>query len=134
VKQLPSDFQVEKAKGLLDKRPRSFQVLSHVMTIFERYNQLSLQEKIKTPLAIMVSKSDILNAIAQNNSFQNAAFLKDADYNGNVNVREIERVDQEVRYLLQAFQEQELLGVSRRFSNVSFFATPTNCATSSLKR
>lgn len=120
---LPADLQVKKSKPLIANRPTSQVILDNVMEIFDRYTGRSPGEKVKTPVAVMVSKSDVLDPILRQNAPQNTRFLQDAVYDGTVNEWDMKIVDQEVRDFLVNFGEQRLISATQRFLNVSFFAT-----------
>ena len=129
VTRLPASPQVEKAKVLIKKGHTSHRILEQVMSIFDRYQRRNPGGKVDTPLALMLSKSDVIDAIAQLDNFQDARFLQNAHYDGTVNIGDLKIVDKEVSNLLKRFGELGLIQESQPFAYVSFFATSaTGCA------
>ncbi len=117
--------QVEKAIAQFPYRRKSAEILSDVMNIFMQFNNTRQQQTVDTPVAIMLSKSDLLDSIVQ----QPLRFLQYPMYDGTVNINEMNVIDNEVKYLLHAFGEDELYRQSQVFSKVKFFATSTTgCA------
>src|SRR6185312_7879062 len=77
--------------------------------------------QLKTPIAITISKSDVLKYVVRD-----ALFLKPSSFHNNLDIRELEMIDSEVRALIQEFGDKELIASSETFENKIFLAvSPT---------
>jgi hypothetical protein len=125
----PSNQQAQIAQKMIGEGLKVHEVLNNIMQVFTRYNKLDSRNSVTTPIAIMLSKSDVLDTIAQKSRFQDAIFLKNGTYNGTADPGDIVTVNKDVQLLLRQFKEQRLIHASLRFLHVSFFATSaTGCA------
>jgi hypothetical protein len=120
---LPPGSQVESAKALLSTRPRPHDVLADVIRVYTEYHRGDQHYAVNAPVAIMLSKSDVLTSVEQQISPQPLALLQNPVYDGDINFNDINQVDKEVQSLLHTFGERELLRESQRFTNIKFFAT-----------
>jgi len=129
LSRLPLGPQVERAQMLLSKRPKAHNVLADVIRVYIEYHRGDRQHAVNAPVAIMLSKSDVLTSIEQQISQLPLHLLQNPTYDGSIDFADIDQIDKEVRYLLSTFGEQELLRESQRFTNIRFFATSaTGCA------
>lgn len=103
----------------LNRRPSD--ILNSIVQLFERYNHLAPGSSLTIPIAVTLSKSDLLKYIRY--SDQQYTFLREPIYSGRVNLEDAQAVDNEVRELIAQFGERSLLQTTERFTNVSFFAT-----------
>ncbi len=127
----PSNQQAQNVQKILGGMLKVHEVLDNIIQVFMRYNKLSSRNSVTTPIAIMLSKSDVLDTIAQKHHFQDAIFLKNGTYYGTTDPGDIATVNKDVQLLLRQFKEQRLIHASLRFLHVSFFATSaTGCAPS----
>lgn len=114
---LPADIQTPFITGR-----RAEEVLSTVMYRLESYNRVRPGDSISIPIAIAVSKADVLQHIIHTNDRPNYWFMYRPAYDGRAHLDDIKHVDQEVRSILHRYGEHALLQMSRRFEQVSFFA------------
>lgn len=98
------------------------EALSTVMFRMEQYNRIPTGGMIDIPTAITISKSDLLQYVIPPHERSNYWLMYKPAYDGKANRADIERVDQEVRFLLQQQGEYPLLQVSKRFEQARFFA------------
>jgi len=77
---------------------------------------------IDIPTAITISKSDLLQYAIPQHERQHYWLMYSPAYDGKVHLDDVQRVDQEVRHILQQQGEYPLLHISKRFEQVSFFA------------
>ena len=118
VKELPSSLQPPPGISEL----RTYDVLNRVIQTLEQNQGLYPGQQLKTPIAIAISKSDLLKYVVRSN----ALFLNPASYSNNLNIRELEIIDREVRDLILEYGDKELLASSRTFEQTCFFAvSPT---------
>ena len=110
----------------LQKKPPivrpALNVLNSVITLLENYRGLGAGARLSsTPIAITLPKSDLLKQLT---TVQKPfSFLKQPVYNGSINLEDIQRVDQEVRELLEGYNQRALLAATQKFAKVNFFAT-----------
>jgi len=129
LSRLPPSPQVESARALLSNRPKAHNVLADVIRVYTEYHRGDRHHAVNVPVAIMLSKSDVLTSVEQQISQQPLHLLQNPTYDGDIDFADLDQVDKEVRYLLSTFGEQELLRESQRFTNIRFFATSaTGCA------
>ena len=116
---LPPPEILAKLRGV-----RSHDLLLQIMDVFERYRGLEPGQRIDIPVAIMLSKSDLLEHTVQGKQ-QKYTFMQNVIYDGRLNLGDVETVNKEVVELLTNLGEDGLLRERRRFSNsnVCFFAT-----------
>jgi Double-GTPase 2 len=98
------------------------EALDTVIFTMEGYNRLRPGETIDIPTAIAISKSDLLQYIIPQHEWRNYRLMHRPYYDGRVHLQEVQRIDGEVRTLLQRHSETGLLQASQRFEQVSFFA------------
>lgn len=121
VKELPSSQQPQPL-GVGEIQMRTYDVLNRVIQTLEQNQGLNPGQQLKTPIAIAISKSDLLKYVVR----QDALFLKPSVLSSNIDIREFEIIDHEVRELILEFGDKELLASSETFENTCFFAvSPT---------
>nr|BBH86985.1 hypothetical protein KTC_17360 [Thermosporothrix sp. COM3] len=116
VKELPKSMQPR----ILRERS-STEVLNRVIHTFRIAHAINPQRKIKTPIAITVSKSDLLKYVMKKER-QEPFFLQDSVYTNAINSNDFEKINGEVRYMLQKYGDYTLVETSEAFKNVSYFA------------
>lgn len=114
--------EVQAAIQLVAKRNRPDQVLRRVAFALVAKAGGNQQKSVSTPVAIMLSKSDLLDEFVRRRNFP-SSFAKNPVYTGNVNIDEIDRISDEIKQLLEGVEESQLLNESQKFSRVKFFAT-----------
>ncbi len=109
-------------KGQAATGRTSSSVLNSIIRLIEDYRGVGAGARLSsTPIAITVTKSDLLKQLT---SLQyQYHFLKRPTYNGNIDLRDLDIVDGEVRHLLEEYGERTLLQSTQNFSKVRFFAT-----------
>jgi hypothetical protein len=106
-------------------RPPNAAVLQGVLRAFMRRHGLLFHKRLTdVPVAIMVSKADVFTqAIAPRYPYSYANFLHRPTYGAGVDLDDLNGMDQEVRKLLEYYQQGSILGLARRLERVRFFAT-----------
>lgn len=118
VRQLPSSQQPSPS-GIIQMR--TYDVLNRVIQTLEQSQGLNPGEQLKTPIAITISKSDLLRYVVND-----ALFLKPSVLGKNLDRHEFELIDREVRALIQEYGDIELITSSETFENKIFLAvSPT---------
>lgn len=122
LKQLPPVLQQSlRSSFMLAQRRRAVEGLVSVIDVFERYHGYSSGAIFsKTPVAVMLSKADLLKSLPLPNNYH---FMTNSQYRSGVDMQDINIVDQEVRNLLEIYQQGNLLAATKRFKSVKFFAT-----------
>ncbi len=92
------------------------------MRTFERWQQLKPGERVSVPVAIMVSKSDLLAYAISPQEQALCRFLQDTTYYGKVNQEDLHTVNLHVRTFLAKLGENRLLLLSQRYKKAHFFA------------
>lgn len=111
---LKPEFQVAQGSRAADK-------FNEIITVFERYHSYSRGSTLPdTPVAIMITKSDLFDSVMQPNSCR---FMKNPRYGGGVDLRDIDMVDREVKDLLIKYGQNDLLATTKKFRKIKFFAT-----------
>jgi len=120
VKQLPSSQQpLPPDPG--DVKARTFDVLNRVIQTLEQNKGMKPGQRLQTPIAIAISKSDLLKYVTRD-----PLFLKPATPSNNLDLRELELIDREVRAFIQEYGDRELLTSSETFEKKIFLAvSPT---------
>ena len=109
--------------NLAPKR-RAVQSLNRTIELLERFRgQASGSSLRDVPIAIMLSKSDLLEHVNLPYGPQHYAFMNNASYGDYVDLDDIECVNNEVRAVLTHYKQRSLLAATRRFHQVNFFAT-----------
>lgn len=116
VKQLPSNLR----PTVLRER-RSSEVLNRVAQTFEMSHRLTSGKKLKIPIAVTISKSDILKYVTKYDA-QTPLFLRPSNYANMLDSKQFKIVSDEVQKLLQRVGDDVLVYSSDLFENVSFFA------------
>ena len=98
------------------------EVLSTVISRLERYQKIARGERIHIPIAITISKADLLQYIIPENVRPKYWLMYRPAYDGKAHLDDIVQVDQEVRSILQRYGEHALLQLSARFDFANFFA------------
>ena len=118
IKKLPSSQQPP-STGIIQMR--TYDVLNRVIQTLEQSKGLNPGEQLKTPIAITISKSDLLKYVVHD-----ALFLKPSVLGKNLDTREFEIIDREVRDLIQEHGDIELITSSETFEKKIFLAvSPT---------
>ena len=120
---LGQGIEVQAARSMATaRRVKPDQILSQIAYARVAIAGGNQQKPVSTPVAIMLSKSDLLDGFARKRGFP-ASFAKNPVYTGNVHVDEINQISDEVVQLLQEAGEVQLLAESKRYAQVKFFAT-----------
>jgi len=107
-------------KKLEFRHLRSDLVLNRVIQTFRQNLGISLSKPLKIPIAITVSKSDLLR-FAVTDPYP-PLYLKHNGLSNRLDIPQFDFISNEVQSLLQRMGEQLLLKSSASFENVSFFA------------
>lgn len=102
------------------RRISTAEVLNRVLGTFRQHSGLRSGQKLKTPVAITVSKSDLLKFAAKGR--QSPLFLNDNYYTNRLDVSKFDYISNEVQGLLHDLGDRVLLRSSELFENTSFFA------------
>ncbi len=104
------------------------QVLARVIYTFKQYKGGNIDRNVSIPIAITVSKSDLLKFAAVLNP-QSALYLSDNTYTRHLDTSEFATISSQIKELLKVFGDRHLLLASEQFENVCFFAvSATGCA------
>jgi len=118
VQTLPSHLRPD--PGALQKLTTAT-VLHRVIDTFKDARAWGKERKIKTPIAIAVSKSDLLK-FATALDPQTALYLYDNTYTNQLDIAKFTKISTQVEELLRHLGDQQLVRMSKRFQNVCFFA------------
>jgi hypothetical protein len=100
---------------------RTFDALNRVIQTLKQNKGLRPGQSLPTPIAITVSKSDLLRYLTTD-----PLFLKPASPTNRLDVQELMMIDQEVRELIWEYGDKELLTSSETFQEKIFLAvSPT---------
>lgn len=100
---------------------RAAERLNTIISIYERYYGYKRGSSLPiTPVAVMISKSDLLNYLDLPDSY---TFTKNPQYTGSLDAGDINKVDEDVRELLLKYEQNDLLAATRCFKRKKFFAT-----------
>ncbi len=116
VEQLPFHLRNNPTSGR-----RASDVLNWVIQTLERARNLEAGARLPIPIAITISKSDLLKYVR--GARQQYRFLYNPRYYGVVDLADVYAVDAEIRDLIANFGDTTLLQAAKRFDNVNFFAT-----------
>ena len=99
------------------RKRRLAERLNAIMSIYGRFHGHAKGSRLhQTPVAVMVSKSDLL---PHTSTVMHAPY-----YGGGVDLQDIATIDEEVRNLLQQYYAQgDLIASTSRLAKVKFFAT-----------
>jgi hypothetical protein len=95
-------------------------VLNRIIQTFERGQGVAAGTTLYTPIAITISKSDLLKFVMRYG--QNPLFLNDAVYGNKLDLRAFDTISKEVQDFLQRAGARELLTSVSSFANKNFFA------------
>lgn len=95
-------------------------VLNRIMRTFEMKQGITPGMQVSTPIAITVSKSDLLKFVLKGST--PPLFLRDSTYTSKLDTHEFETINEEIRYFLQSIGDHVLVHSSQLFKNKSFFA------------
>lgn len=95
-------------------------ILNRVISTFKQGASIAPGERLKIPIAITVSKSDLLEFVVSGT--HTPLYLRDHDLSSAIDITQFEVINQEVQDFLRRCGDQSLLGTSEMFENVSFFA------------
>ena len=107
-------------KDLVQRPFKTSDVFNRVMATFRQSRKMSAGKRLKIPVAITVSKSDLLKFSATKRRLP--LFLYENYYTNKLDVAKLGQIDGEVRGLLQALGDRVLLTSSQLFEDVAFFA------------
>lgn len=103
------------------QRRRTAESFGSIMDVIERFRRASGGARLPdTPVAVMLSKSDVFQHLSSPSSF---TFMRNPPYGGDIDLKDLDAVDREVRGLLRDHQQGDLLATTSRFRQVKFFAT-----------
>jgi hypothetical protein len=97
-------------------------VLSLLAHRLEMVNNLRSGEKISIPVAITLSKSDLLQYVIPVQDRSNYWLFYGSHNDGKAHMEDIRQIDEEVRSILHRYEEDALINISTLFEQVSFFA------------
>lgn len=121
VKELPSSQQPPPPSSGGEIQIPTYDVLNRVIQTLQQAQGLNQGQKLQTPIAITISKSDLLKYLVQD-----ALFLKPTVLASGLDIKELEIIDSEVRTLIQEFGDKQLITSSEIFENKIFLAvSPT---------
>jgi GTPase SAR1 family protein len=115
VKSLPSHLQKQAPRQLTPT-----QVLDRVIYTFQQNQGGNLNKKVDIPIAIAISKSDLLQ-FADRGPFQ-PLYLSENVLPNQLDIPKFEVISNEIQTLIRRIGDQNLLLTSQSFSDVSFFA------------
>lgn len=94
---------------------------NEIISTYERFKKYkSGSELPDTPVAIMLSKSDLLQSFSPPGSY---TFMNTVTYGDSVDLADLAQVDLEVQTLLRQYKQGDLLAASSRLKHKRFFAT-----------
>lgn len=96
------------------------EVLNRIMHTFVLGKGITPGTPLKTPVAISVSKSDLLKFAVKGGP--QPLFLKDSSFPSKLDTREFEFINEEVRFYLQKYGDKVLVHAAELFENTNFFA------------
>lgn len=125
AKQLPSHYV---PPGYFYPVKDRSKAINLTLELFERYHGPQAEKLLHSlPVAITLSKADLFRYVGSVPPAH--GFLSHSLYRDQLNLREIDALDEEIRVLLKKYKERSLLSLSQRFSVTRFFATSaTGCA------
>jgi hypothetical protein len=95
-------------------------VLNRIMRTFEMKQGVTPGMRVSTPIAITVSKSDLLKFVLKGNTLP--LYLRDSTSTNRLDTHEFETINEEIRSFLQSIGDHVLVHSSQLFKNTSFFA------------
>lgn len=112
------------------ERRSSVEVFQRVIHTFKNYNQLHPGVPIKTPIAIAVSKSDLLRYVTKKQRQMPFFLQKDSEHNNGININDFKQTDEEVQDFLRQYGDTRLLDMTKNpnnsnnasFEDLAFFA------------
>lgn len=124
VRELPRYLQPK------SERRSSAEVFQSVIHTFKNANRLSLSAPVKTPVAIAISKSDLLKYVTKRHRSMPLFLKEDSAHNNGINVNEFKQTDEEVQAFLRQYGDTSLIDMAMSpnnssnvsFEQVSFFA------------
>ena len=117
VNSLPDHLKPPLGANVLE---RTVDVLNHIIQTFEQGLGLEPGATLRTPIAITISKSDLLKFVTKYSSMP--LFLNDAILSNKLDPLGFETVNREVQELLQRVGDRELQLAVSSFENKNFFA------------
>jgi hypothetical protein len=115
VNALPASLQEYQSTQL-----NSTNTLNALIAVLERLHAVTPGTRLRTPIAITISKSDLLEFIVSDK--RTPLYLHDYDLSNAINKNQFEVINQEVQDLIRDCGDRGLLSVSSSLENVSFFA------------
>jgi hypothetical protein len=116
---LPDD---KKPNAKLFEKRSSNAVLDRALDVFRCYRRLAPGSSLQHPVAIMISKSDLLDDIIPAADRQDATYLDQMRYDGLVHVEDFERNHKALKKWLTSIQELGLQRSTLFVPNSSYFA------------
>lgn len=117
--QLPPQLQASAYRPYYDHEYGAADFIRSLASLYERLHYPSGSRLLDVPAAVMLSKSDLLKYL----HLPPNRFLMKPSYGDKVDLLDLDTVDQEVRSLLAANQQNDLLAAASRFKRVKFFAS-----------
>lgn len=119
VDRLPTD---KKPREAMIARLPSNEVLDRAIGVIRRYRRLGSDDPLPMPVAITISKSDILDQLIPPAERQNALFLNPVQYDGFVHIDDFMRNHEAISKWLVSVKEMQLRQSALYVPNSSFFA------------
>lgn len=104
----------------LPPRINTAQALNRIISTFRRSQSVNPGEKLKVPIAITISKSDLLDFTERTNN--PPLYLRDLTLTNRVDSSQSSSVNQQVQDMLRRYGDAVLIPASKQFERVSFFA------------
>lgn len=126
---LPPNKKPKIGQYTISTRRASNMVLDKAIDVIRRYRQLPPDRRLPFPIAIMLSKSDVLEEIIPTAERQNATFLDQTQYDGLVHVNELMHNHEALGKWLESVKETRLTRSALQVPNSSYFAvSATGCS------
>lgn len=98
------------------------ETLSLVMKLLRSFTRVRSGERIRVPMAIAISKADLLRYVIDEQERTNYQFWYRPRYDGRAHLEDLMKVDRDVRTILNDYAENSLANMTRLFDHASFFA------------
>lgn len=96
------------------------QALNRIITTFKQKNRIGPKNKVRTPIAITISKSDLLDFTEKTTNLP--LYLRDNVLANRLDTNMFDVISGQVQNMLMRHGDSVLLRTSQMFENVSFFA------------
>lgn len=97
-------------------------VLDKAMDVIRRWRRLPPDRQLTFPVAIMLSKADMLDEIIPAAERQNATYLNQTSYDGSIRLEELKRNHEAIAKWLYSRRETRLMQSALHVPNSSYFA------------